>query len=186
MSFLTGSVQTSEHPGTNFLTILTLSWLVFTCVFTSSRPVANYLTNASWTLTSAWWRRDDFRFPLVLHLGNAFFPVISNYRSHSTVTGCPTSSWLTVNFFLFFSSLSPSLEIYFSSLSNFNSPYHVTITGFISRVNDDQKFPQNKLLKSLLEFCRKFTDDCNVSDTWFVNYGKLKKKKKKKGTRFKC
>ena len=76
------------------------------------------------------------------------FLVIFNYPSHSSMIGWPITSALAWNtqwlagrscrlsvcfsFFVFYSSCSPSLEIYLLSFSNFSISYHVTLIVLLS------------------------------------------------------
>ena len=55
--FLKGSVFTVVHPGSNFLTIFTLFWEVFTLVFTSLRLRANFQTPVVHLLPPGVWER---------------------------------------------------------------------------------------------------------------------------------
>ena len=104
-------------------TIFTLPCLVFTRVFTSSRPAANSLSNPSRSLTSAWCRKEDIPVsggsPPAQKIWNfRFFPFIFNYRCNLPVTSWPATrslSWPTIDSLLFlliiFSFLSLSLSL---------------------------------------------------------------------------
>ena len=116
--------------GPQLSTIFTLSWLVFTHIFTYLSLAVNFQTwSVSYFCLVS--EREHIRFQwcytCIEDLGLLFFLVISNYCSHSPITGWPKMSalvWVTqrsagcscrlyVRFFfiLVFSSLSSSQEI---------------------------------------------------------------------------
>ena len=121
------------------LSIFTLSWLVFTSIFTSLCPAPDSFSNQSCVLASVWWQREEhicfWWFYTCADFGPLiFFLVIFNHCSHSPVTGCPTTcalAWHTVDplsAFSFFSFLSLSFQKLDSiSLYNLDLPYYVTL-----------------------------------------------------------
>ena len=123
--------ERAQKWGSLLSTIFTLSWLMFTSIFTTSHLRSNKVSNPSCPLTSVWYRREDisvvphlrrFRTSGVFFLGGGF-PVIFNYRRLSLMTGWSTTSVLarlTVDsrfFLLIFPPLSLSLSLSLSLLS---------------------------------------------------------------------